>query len=99
MTILSEPGCDMLLNQSSFPKMANWWITDMLLPRGSGQPVEPWSATLSTKQRASMLEAYGSTRGDPGPDASHPLITVTHAGSEVWTVQANASSTQPGKRP
>lgn len=57
-------------------------------------PVVLLSATLSAKQRAAMIEAYGATGGDPGPDAPYPLITVAELGKETWTLQANASSSR-----
>jgi len=55
-------------------------------------PVVLLSATLSAKQRAAMIEAYGATGGDPGPDAPYPLITVAEAGKEARTIKANALS-------
>lgn len=55
-------------------------------------PVVLLSATLSTSQRAAMIEAYGAVGGDPGPDAPYPLITVAEAGKEARTIPANASS-------
>lgn len=55
-------------------------------------PVVLLSATLSAGQRAAMIEAYGGTGGDPGPDAPYPLITVAEAGKEAWTITAKASS-------
>lgn len=54
-------------------------------------PVIMLSATLSAKQRAAMLEAYGATRGDPGAEAPYPLITVAETGTPVRTIVANAS--------
>jgi CRISPR-associated endonuclease/helicase Cas3 len=57
-------------------------------------PVILLSATLSAKQRAEMIEAYGAMGGDPGPDAPYPLITVAKAGKEAWTIEANASSSR-----
>jgi CRISPR-associated endonuclease/helicase Cas3 len=57
-------------------------------------PVVLLSATLSAKQRAGMIEAYGAMGGDPGPDAPYPLITVAEAGNEAWTLEANASSSR-----
>ena len=45
-------------------------------------PVILLSATLSARQRAAMLEAYGATGGDPGPKAPYPLITVVEKGKE-----------------
>ncbi|MBI4774286.1 MAG: CRISPR-associated helicase Cas3' [Deltaproteobacteria bacterium] len=56
-------------------------------------PVVLLSATLSAKQRAEMIEAYGA-KGDPGPDASYPLITVAEPGKKAWTIKANASSSR-----
>jgi len=50
------------------------------------------SATLSAKQRAAMVEAYGATGVDLGPDAPYPLITVAEQGKEAWAIEANASS-------
>ena len=55
-------------------------------------PVILLSATLSAKQRAAMLEAYGAIEGDPGPNAPYPLITVAEPGKEAWTFEAAASS-------
>ncbi len=55
-------------------------------------PVVLLSATLSARQRAGMIEAYGATGGDPGPNAPYPLITVAEEGKEAWTIGANASS-------
>lgn len=57
-------------------------------------PVVMLSATLSAKQRAGMIEAYGAMGGDPGPDAPYPLITVAEAGKTAWTIAANASSSR-----
>lgn len=57
-------------------------------------PVVMLSATLSAKQREAMLEAYGATGGDPGPDAPYPLITVAEVGKEAWTIKADASSSR-----
>lgn len=57
-------------------------------------PVVMLSATLSAKQREAMLEAYGATGGDPGPDAPYPLITVAELGKEAWTIRADASSSR-----
>jgi len=54
-------------------------------------PVILLSATLSASQRASMIEAYGATGGDPGPDAPYPLITVVESGKEAWALEAKAS--------
>ena len=55
-------------------------------------PVILLSATLSAKQRATMIEAYGATGGDPGPDAPYPLITVAKMGEAAQTIEAAASS-------
>ncbi len=55
-------------------------------------PVVLLSATLSARQRAEMIEAYGATGGDPGPNASYPLVSVVEPGKETWTVSADASS-------
>ena len=57
-------------------------------------PVILLSATLSSKQREAMLEAYGATGGDPGPDAPYPLVTVAEPGKEAWTIRAKASSSR-----
>lgn len=66
-------------------------------------PVILLSATLSAKQRAAMIEAYGALDGDPGPEAAYPLITCCQPGISAKTIPANASSsrtlkieTQPG---
>lgn len=55
-------------------------------------PVILLSATLSAKQRAAMVEAYGATGGDPGPDAAYPLITMAEPDKEATTIEAAASS-------
>lgn len=57
-------------------------------------PVIMLSATLSARQRAAMLEAYGATGGDPGPDASYPLITHALPGQDARTLQAEASTSR-----
>jgi CRISPR-associated endonuclease/helicase Cas3 len=57
-------------------------------------PVILLSATLSAKQRAAMLEAYGATDGDPGPNAPYPLITVAEPGKEAWTITPEPSSSR-----
>ncbi|MHB9025932.1 MAG: CRISPR-associated helicase Cas3' [Armatimonadota bacterium] len=57
-------------------------------------PVILLSATLSAKQRAAMIEAYGATGGDPGPEAPYPLITITEPNKEVCTIPAEASSSR-----
>lgn len=57
-------------------------------------PVILLSATLSAKQRAAMIEAYGGTGGDPGPKAPYPLITVAEPGKEARPIPANASSSR-----
>lgn len=59
-----------------------------------GIPVILLSATLSAKQRSSMIEAYGATGGDPGPDAAYPLITIAQPGKEVRTIKADACSSR-----
>ena len=55
-------------------------------------PVVLLSATLSAKQRAAMIEAYGASGGDPGPGAPYPLVTVAPTGSKVRTFAPEASS-------
>ena len=55
-------------------------------------PVILLSATLSSHQRASMIEAYGATGGDPGPNAPYPLITVAKPGKDAETFSTEASS-------
>lgn len=57
-------------------------------------PVILLSATLSAKQRAAMIEAYGSTGGDPGPGATYPLITCAVPREPATTIQADASSSR-----
>ena len=57
-------------------------------------PVILLSATLSARQRAAMLEAYGATGGDPGPEAAYPLITVALPGEEARPLSAEASSSR-----
>jgi CRISPR-associated endonuclease/helicase Cas3 len=57
-------------------------------------PVILLSATLSARQRAAMIDAYGATGGDPGPDAPYPLITMAEAGKKARTIPANASSSR-----
>ena len=57
-------------------------------------PVILLSATLSAKQRAAMIEAYGSTGGDPGPEATYPLITVAETGQKARGITANASASR-----
>jgi len=54
-------------------------------------PVILLSATLSSRQRAAMIEAYGATGGDPGPDAPYPLITVAETGQEARLIPACSS--------
>jgi CRISPR-associated endonuclease/helicase Cas3 len=56
-------------------------------------PVILLSATLSAKQRAAMLEAYGATGGDPGPQAAYPLITMAEPGKKARPpITSDASS-------
>lgn len=55
-------------------------------------PVILLSATLSSHQRAAMIEAYGATGGDPGPNAPYPLITVAEPGKDAETFATEASS-------
>ena len=57
-------------------------------------PVVLLSATLSAKQRARMIEAYGAIGGDPGPKAPYPLVTVAAAGAKARPIKANASSSR-----
>jgi len=57
-------------------------------------PVVLLSATLSARQRARMIEAYGSVGGDPGSNAPYPLITVAEAEKEACAMEANASSSR-----
>ncbi len=57
-------------------------------------PVVLLSATLSAGQRTAMIEAYGATGGDPGPEAPYPLITVAEPGKDARTITAKASSTR-----
>lgn len=57
-------------------------------------PVVLLSATLSAKQRASMVEAYGATGGDPGPEAPYPLITIAQPGKPAATIEVSASSSR-----
>lgn len=57
-------------------------------------PVILLSATLSARQRAAMIEAYGATGGDPGPEAPYPLITVAEPGKETRTINTLASSSR-----
>jgi CRISPR-associated endonuclease/helicase Cas3 len=57
-------------------------------------PVILLSATLSAKQRAAMVEAYGAAGGDPGPEAPYPLVTVAERGMEAQTISACASSSK-----
>jgi len=57
-------------------------------------PVILLSATLSARQRAAMLEAYGATGGDPGPEAAYPLITVAEPREKAWTIKSDASSSR-----
>ena len=47
---------------------------------------------LFRSQRASMIEAYGATGNDPGPDAPYPLITVAEPGKNAETFATEASS-------
>jgi len=54
-------------------------------------PVVMLSATLSAKQRGEMMEAYGATDTEPGPNAPYPLITVAEPGKKAWTITPNAS--------
>jgi CRISPR-associated endonuclease/helicase Cas3 len=54
-------------------------------------PVILLSATLSAKQRAAMLKAYGASGEDPGPEALYPLITIGEPGKEAWSIPAVAS--------
>ena len=55
-------------------------------------PVVLLSATLSAKQRAAMIEAYGATGGDHGAQAAYPLITVAQPGQEATSIEAKAST-------
>ncbi len=57
-------------------------------------PVVLLSATLSAKQRAAMIEAYGATGGDPGLKAPYPLITIAQPGQSATAIEADASSTR-----
>ncbi len=57
-------------------------------------PVILLSATLSSKQRAAMIEAYGATGGDAGPQAPYPLISVAEPGKEARPIKADASSSR-----
>jgi CRISPR-associated endonuclease/helicase Cas3 len=57
-------------------------------------PVILLSATLSAKQRAAMIEAYGATGGDPGAGAPYPLITVAERGRDANCIKADASSSR-----
>lgn len=57
-------------------------------------PVVMLSATLSARQRTAMLEAYGSTGGDLGPDAPYPLITYAVPGQDARTLHAKASESR-----
>ncbi|MFA5064066.1 MAG: CRISPR-associated helicase Cas3' [Dehalococcoidia bacterium] len=57
-------------------------------------PVILLSATLSAKQRATMIEAYGATGDDPGPEAPYPLITVAEPEKDAWTIEAKSSSSR-----
>ncbi|MFZ4508747.1 MAG: CRISPR-associated helicase Cas3' [Fimbriimonas sp.] len=57
-------------------------------------PVVLLSATLSARQRAAMIEAYGAVGGDAGPAAPYPLITVAEAGKEARGIRAVASSSR-----
>lgn len=58
-------------------------------------PVILLSATLSAKQRAEMIEAYGAKAGNPGRNAMpYPLITVAEPGKEEWSIRADASSSR-----
>lgn len=50
-------------------------------------PVIMLSATLSASQRWAMLEAYGATGGDPGPEAPYPLITIAEPNREARTLR------------
>lgn len=57
-------------------------------------PVILLSATLSSRQRQDMIEAYGST-GTPGKgDAPYPLITVAESGKEIQTLATAACSSR-----
>ena len=55
-------------------------------------PVILLSATLSSHQRAAMIEAYGATGGDPGPNAPYPLLSVAEPGKDAETFATEASS-------
>lgn len=57
-------------------------------------PVIMLSATLSSKQRLAMLESYGGTGGDTGPEAAYPLISIAEAGKEVRLLEAVASGSR-----
>lgn len=57
-------------------------------------PVILLSATLSAKQRAAMIEAYGATGENPGPEAAYPLITVAERNKEVRGLQVDAYSSR-----
>jgi len=57
-------------------------------------PIVMLSATLSARQRAAMIEAYGATGGDPGPNAPYPLITVAEPEKMARTIETAASSTR-----
>jgi CRISPR-associated endonuclease/helicase Cas3 len=59
-------------------------------------PVIMLSATLSAGQRAAMIEAYGATGGDPGPNARYPLVTVAEPGKPaqcLGNIEASSSRT------
>ena len=57
-------------------------------------PVVLLSATLSAGQRSTMIEAYGATGGDPGPNAPYPLITAVGPGKEARPIPVGASTSR-----
>lgn len=57
-------------------------------------PVIMLSATLSANHRKTMVEAYGASCNDLGPNAPYPLITVAEQGKVAKTI-SNISSSSP----
>ncbi|MBN2074341.1 MAG: CRISPR-associated helicase Cas3' [Dehalococcoidales bacterium] len=55
-------------------------------------PVILLSATLSSRQRTMMIEAYGARSIDTGQEALYPLVTVAQSGREAQFITSRASS-------
>ncbi|HOO64710.1 MAG TPA: CRISPR-associated helicase Cas3', partial [Synergistaceae bacterium] len=57
-------------------------------------PVILLSATLSSRQRQDMIEAYGASGTPGGKNAPYPLITVAESGKEIQALGTEACSSR-----